>query len=298
MAMILDYHATIQGTAFGAGDRYYHNYAGNAYWIPDAHEQYGFPDFPVLNGYLATLTQHWDDGTPLTNTDKAALVFGCGTAARQVYSASGSGTFGVDQAFDAYQRFAFSDCRLVHDTDPNLYPDLAASMQNALPAHLAVVNPSWTMGHNLIVDGYNSDDYYHLNFGWGGSYNGWYLLPEEIPYGLTVVEGVVLDIVPEASMVTQTPGATGGTGVSLAARPNPIGPRVTLSFTTPVAGHARLGIYDAAGRLQALILNEVFAPGTQSLDWAPGDLPAGVYWARLQLGRRVETRRLVLAPRP
>ena len=82
------------------------------------------------------------------------------------------------------------------------------------------------------------------------------------------------------------------------ARPNPIGPRVTLSFTTPVAGHARLGIYDAAGRLQALILNEVFAPGTQSLDWAPGDLPAGVYWARLQLGRRVETRRLVLAPRP
>jgi hypothetical protein len=53
------------------------------------------------------------------------------------------------------------------------------------------------MGHNVVVDGYNTNDYFHLNFGWGGSYNGWYLLPDEIPYGLTVVEGVILDILKE-----------------------------------------------------------------------------------------------------
>lgn len=293
MAMILNYHATIQATAFDTGDRYYHNYAGNAYWIPDAHVQYGFPDFATLNGYLETLTQHWDDGITLTNTDKAALVFGCGVAARQVYSASGSGTFGVDQAYDAYQRFAFTDSRLVFDTDPNLYPDLASNMQNALPAHLAVVDPGWTMGHNVVVDGYNTDDYYHLNFGWGGSYNGWYLLPEEIPYGLTVVEGVVLDIVPASEAVTERPFANGA--FALASGPNPFGPQVTLSFTAPAAGHARLGIYDVAGRLQELILDEELAPGARSVAWAPERLPAGVYWARLQLAGHAETRRLVLA---
>jgi len=68
------------------------------------------------------------------------------------------------------------------------------NMVGALPAHLAVVVPDWSAGHNLVVDGYNTDDYYHLNFGWGGVWDGWYLLPEGIPFDLTVVEGVIVDI--------------------------------------------------------------------------------------------------------
>jgi hypothetical protein len=68
-------------------------------------------------------------------------------------------------------------------------------MKDTLPAHLAIVDPSWSSGHNVVVDGYNTDNYYHLNFGWGGSYNGWYLIPQQIPYSLTVIEGVVLDII-------------------------------------------------------------------------------------------------------
>jgi hypothetical protein len=47
----------------------------------------------------------------------------------------------------------------------------------------------------MVVDGYNTDGYYHINFGWGGSYDGWYLLPEELPYDLTVIEGVIVDII-------------------------------------------------------------------------------------------------------
>jgi hypothetical protein len=295
MAMILDYHQTIQETSFGSGDRYWHSYAGNAYYIPDAAMQYGFPSFGTLNGYLQTLTLHWEQGTPLTNTDKAALVFACGVGARQVYSAAGSGTFGVDQAYAAYQRFAFADCRLVLDTDPELYPDLAAEMQNAHPAHLAVVDPGWTMGHNVVVDGYNTDSYFHLNFGWGGSYNGWYLLPQGMPYGLTVVEGVILDIAPATTSVPQMRPAT--TSFALAGYPNPCNPRVTLSFTTPAAGHALLGVYDVAGRLQAVVLDGEISAGRQSLVWTPGRLAAGAYLTRLEIGGRVETRRLVVTRR-
>jgi hypothetical protein len=166
-------------------------------------------------------------------------------------------------------------------------------MQNALPAHLAVVDPGWTMGHNLVVDGYNTDDYYHLNFGWGGPYNGWYLLPEEIPYGLTVIEGVILDIVPESAAAGEAPAP--GPSRALTGEPNPFGPRVTLAFAVPAAARARLGIYDATGRLAATVLDESLPAGSRSVVWAPERMPAGVYWARLQLGTRTETRRLVLA---
>lgn len=32
------------------------------------------------------------------------------------------------------------------------------------------------VGHAFVLDGYDSRSYYHLNFGWGGHYNGYYLL--------------------------------------------------------------------------------------------------------------------------
>ena len=32
------------------------------------------------------------------------------------------------------------------------------------------------VGHAAVVDGYDSDGWYHLNFGWGGSFNGYYPL--------------------------------------------------------------------------------------------------------------------------
>ncbi|MDK2841872.1 MAG: hypothetical protein PWQ17_1377 [Anaerophaga sp.] len=31
-------------------------------------------------------------------------------------------------------------------------------------------------GHAVVIDGYDSDGYFHLNFGWGGYYNGYFLL--------------------------------------------------------------------------------------------------------------------------
>ena len=62
-------------------------------------------------------------------------------------------------------------------------------------AHFAITDPPpVTMGHNVVVDGWNTNNYFHLNFGWGGSYNNWYLIPEGIPYGLTELEGVILNI--------------------------------------------------------------------------------------------------------
>jgi hypothetical protein len=196
MAQIINYHMTTNNIMFDDSDDYYHNYY-DKYWIDDAYLIYKFPSFPELNGYLDTVEYHYDHTMPLTNEDKAALTFACGVAAQQVYYPSGSGTFGVDQAYQAYLRFSFSTVALLDDDDPDLYERLSQNMKDGLPAHLAIVNDAWTAGHNLVVDGYNTDDFYHLNFGWGGAYDGWYLLPDELPYGLTVIEGVIVDIAPQ-----------------------------------------------------------------------------------------------------
>lgn len=199
MAQILNYHQTINNIEFNDSDDYLHSYKGNNFWIDDQHEEYNFPSFPALNAYLDTLVDHWRNNIQLTDEDKAAINFACGIAAQQVYHPNGSGTFGVNQAFNAYQRFNFDDVELLTESNPDLYDRLSSNMMDALPAHLAIVNEEMNSGHNLVVDGYNTEGFYHLNFGWGGYYDGWYLLPDDLPMELTVIEGIIVSINDENS---------------------------------------------------------------------------------------------------
>ena len=157
----------------------------------DAH---GFASFPQLNAHLKSMFDDYFHGREPSNTEKAALIFGCGVAAEQVYSASMSGTFGIDQAHEGLQRFGCgtADLRYPHHTD--LFSRMKGNVMNACPVLFACLVATGPGGHNMVVDGYNSDDYYHVNFGWGGGYNGWYLLPSELPYNLTIIEGAIVDI--------------------------------------------------------------------------------------------------------
>lgn len=245
MAQILNFHKNTNNTHFNDYDDYYHSYAGRNYQIDDDYALNGFPSFDQLNVYLDTLNAHYNGNISLTSTDKAALVFACGVACTQVFTSQASGTFGVNQAFDAYQRFGFSTSVLLNETNNDLYDRLKQNMMDTLPSHLAVVDPSWQTGHNVVVDGYNTDDYYHLNFGWGGMYNGWYLLPEEIPYNLTVVEGVVVDIMKDTSSVNSQLIATENPAVF----PNPSTGISTVTFSNPHHKPHALSIISTAGQL-------------------------------------------------
>lgn len=197
MAMILNCLKEINQTLLDDSDDYYHNYgSGNQYWIDDDWMNFEFPRFDSLNLYLDSIVEKYLSHKPLSIPQISALNFACGVTLRQVYTSSISGTFGIGQAADAFQRFGFIDSRLAYDSDTSLCADLAENIKNGWPAQLGLVDPPpTTVGHNVVVDGYNTDDFFHYNFGWGGSSNGWYTMPPaSAPYNLTVIEGIVLDI--------------------------------------------------------------------------------------------------------
>jgi hypothetical protein len=196
MSQILNSIVSINSTRFDESDDYYHNFgAGNQYWIDDDWEEHGFPCFDTLNAYLDIVEENYITNKPLSSDEIAALTFACGTALKQVYSSSISGTFGIEQARDAFQRFGFADSRLVYSSDTMLNYDLAQNIMLGNPAQLGLIDPPHTVGHNVVVDGYNTDEFFHFNFGWGGNSNGWYTMPPTTaPYNLTVIEGIVMDI--------------------------------------------------------------------------------------------------------
>lgn len=201
MGQIINYLRTTQDTRFDDGDDYYHNYAGRNYYIDDDWETLGFPSFSQLNELLDEVDATFESGEPLTNYLAAAVVFACGTACTQVYTSQGSGTFYVDQAFAAYQRFGFTDCVLYREPSEEMYATLIANIQAGYPAHLAVENPAGTIGHNVVVDGYReSDGKFHINFGYGGSLDDWYDVPDTNFYqGMTKIEGIILNIIPKTT---------------------------------------------------------------------------------------------------
>lgn len=80
----------------------------------------------------------------------------------------------------------------------------------------------------------------------------------------------------------------------LAAHPNPFNPTTRLDFSLPAAGSVTLTVHDAAGRRVATLLDaEHRGAGAQHVDWHAGDLPSGVYLARLS-GPKTHSAKLIL----
>jgi len=64
--------------------------------------------------------------------------------------------------------------------------------------------------------------------------------------------------------------------------PNPITTAASLLFTIPAAGHVRISVYDAAGRMVDSILDGQVEGGAHSVEWNPQtSISGGVYFVRL-----------------
>ncbi len=236
-AQIIDYFSNINGALFGDADDYYHSYAGRDFWIDNDYFTRGFASFPDLNSFLNTYDAHQKLHQEITDVDKAALCFACGVAATQVYTSTVSGTFYLSQVVDALEKFGYFGTDTIDDSAPNFWTRLSQNMMDAQPAELTVLVTGGSGGHNVVVDGYNTLNEYHVNFGWNGSYDGWYILPDEFPYSLTTIHGVTLDIYSDPVPYYDPPA-------SLAYTSNQTPAYIDLSWQAPVqAGVISYNVY-------------------------------------------------------
>ena len=282
MGQIINYLRTTQGTRFTDDDDYLHNYAGRNYRIDDDWESLLFPSFPQLNVLLDSVDAHFQRGEELPDMLAAAVVFACGTACTQVYTSQGSGTFRVDQAFAAYQRFGFTECQLYREASDEMYETLISNLQAGYPAHLAVENPEGTVGHNVVVDGYReSDGKFHINFGYGGSLDDWYDIPDEnFYYGMTKIEGIIVNIIPTHDPVS----VLESTSQSLEVYPNPVSDVLYLNNLS--CGQVDYYIFNVLGQD---VMNGISC-GTISV----ADLEKGVYFLQVNGENLRETVKIVV----
>lgn len=76
--------------------------------------------------------------------------------------------------------------------------------------------------------------------------------------------------------------------------PNPFNPRTTVEFSVPMPGLVTLKVYDIRGAEVATLMNETISAGNYSTEWDGSPFSSGIYFYRLQAGKNIEVRKLVL----
>jgi len=92
---------------------------------------------------------------------------------------------------------------------------------------------------------------------------------------------------------------TSGEEVHLKAYPNPFGSQVTFSYFIASRSHVTLEIIDLQGRVAAILIQEVQAPGQHEITWQATDpsghrYPDGLYYCRLQAGKEIRNLPLMI----
>jgi len=184
----------------------------------------------AVDATTASIAEIEYGGDPWTNPDSgmmAALSYAAGVSVAMDYTSSGSGAHLLDVAValaggeTPYTRsirpgvweYASAELRTYEYSfwgtpfymdQQEFFNELADNMAAGTPAELAIVSD--TGGHAIVCDGFDEGSgMFHLNFGWGGTGDGWYSLPTEIPYEYNVITYAVMDIAPPSEPTPEPP---------------------------------------------------------------------------------------------
>ena len=146
-----------------------------------------------------------------TDTQKnavAKLMYDCGVSVNMIYGSSSSavtqrvitcmaGYFGYDKGARWYKRQAYTLSQWTAMIDAELLAARPVLYSGNTPAG---------GGHAFVLDGSNASGYYHFNWGWGGSSNGYFVMTDLSPKmqgtgssegGYNLKQGIAVGIQPD-----------------------------------------------------------------------------------------------------
>jgi len=183
MCQIMNYwRYPIQGTGS-------HGYYPNGY-------DYQFADF-------GNTTYNWENMTNSIsgngNYDMALIQYHCGVAVNMMYSPTGSGAYSEDAAAALRTYFHYSSSLQLLEKDSYTEEQWANILRTNLDNRQPMYYDGYgTGGHAFNMDGYQGTDFFHFNWGWSGSYNGYFYLNNLNPGGnnFTNGQGAIVNFVP------------------------------------------------------------------------------------------------------
>ncbi|HSD62417.1 MAG TPA: S8 family serine peptidase [Ignavibacteriaceae bacterium] len=76
--------------------------------------------------------------------------------------------------------------------------------------------------------------------------------------------------------------------------PNPFNPNTTINYSIPAGGNVQLKIYNILSQEVLTLVNGYNAAGEHHIEFKAAALPSGVYFYRIQSGRYIEVKKMIL----
>ena len=158
-------------TGTGSHSYYASSYYGN-YGLLEA-------NFGEANYRFELMPDFLDFASPQAEVDATALLeYHAGVSVEMGYGPSASGAYSEDVGPAMLEYFRYSP-ELVHRYKPNgsstqWKNDLRANLDAGMPLYYASSGDDG--GHAYVLDGYDDNDMFHLNWGWAGFDNGYFAI--------------------------------------------------------------------------------------------------------------------------
>ncbi|MEG2070721.1 MAG: C10 family peptidase, partial [Bacteroidales bacterium] len=178
---------------------YYYRYPETGIGSKTNYTNYG--DFYVNFGATEYHYEAMLDDLTTYNSEVAKLIFHAATSVDMNYAADGSGAYSVNVPDALATHFNYSQniqqILRSHSSNADWISMLKTELNNRRPVYYS--GSSEEGGHAFVCDGYDSDDLFHFNFGWGGTGNGYFSVNNTVSDavgGYNNYQGIVKGIYP------------------------------------------------------------------------------------------------------
>lgn len=149
-----------------------------------------YPEYGVQSANFGETTYNWGNMPNSVNSSNnavATLCYHAGVAVNMDYKPLSSSAFSTDVPFALTNYFRYAEStslknRSSYSAD-NWETLMKGELDNGRPVYYSGVGPAF--GHAFILDGYQGTDSFHINWGWNGTYDGYFTLGNLNPGGDT-----------------------------------------------------------------------------------------------------------------
>jgi hypothetical protein len=166
---------------------------------------YQHPVYGIITANFGDTEYRWNEMTNSVqeqNEAVAELLFHLGVSVDMDYGPAGSGMWNHKAAYSLRTYFNYSpETQYLYRDSTNLDWDsvIVAHLDQKIPMYYAGWSVPNVNGHAFIVDGYQTETYFHFNWGWGGSYDGYFYLDNLVPGGnnFNLAQELVINCYPD-----------------------------------------------------------------------------------------------------
>ena len=183
MAMVMKYY---EWPDVGVGS---HSYSSNYGVLSSDFSSHYYDWKNMKTEYTSYYDSNWNivnDWTEAEASAVAQLMYDCGVSVEMMYSSEESGAYTVNMLNALKNNFKYNAKNI--DREGLSTAEFRRIIKQEMDARRPVLfSGNGSVGHEFVIDGYDSNDFLHVNWGWGGMSDGFfdmnYMNPDNIGTG-------------------------------------------------------------------------------------------------------------------